>query len=68
MPRLKIGLCPALTPIVMEKLAKIGVHNIIDIIIVDLDELAQKSKVSYKVADYRSRPDVLTLFSSDSVF
>ena len=62
MPRLKTGLCPALTPVVMEKLSKIGVHNIIDIIIADLDELSQKSKVSYKVADYRPRPDMLTKF------
>ncbi|KAI0222669.1 DNA repair protein RAD51-like protein 4 [Lamellibrachia satsuma] len=32
----------------MEKLSRIGVHNVVDVLIMDLDELSQKSKVSYK--------------------
>lgn len=54
MPRLRIGLCPALTPVIMEKLSRIGVHNVVDVLIMDLDELSQKSKVSYKVLNYHS--------------
>ena len=53
MPRLRIGLCPTLTQIVLEKLSRIGVHDVVDILTTDAVEVSQKAKVSYKVLNYR---------------
>ena len=53
MPRLQIDLCPTLTQIVLEKLSKIGVHDVVDILTTDAIEVSQKAKVSYKVLNYR---------------
>ena len=49
MPLLKAGLCPALTQKAVSCLKQIGMANVIDFVTADLEEVAQKSGISYKV-------------------
>ena len=53
MQRLWIGLCPTLTQIILEKLSKIGVHDVVDILTTNAIEVSQKANVSYQVHIYR---------------
>ncbi len=52
MPLLKIGLCPTLTKDVYESLRNVGLKNVTDFVAADLEDVAKKSGVSYKVKLY----------------
>ena len=49
MPILKIGMCPNLTDKVLDCLRKEGVNDVLDFVSVDVENLAKKSGISYKV-------------------
>ena len=48
MSRLRVGICPAMTVSVLEKLRSAGIVNVIDFVSHDLDVLATKSGIGYR--------------------
>ena len=49
MARLKTGLCPALTENVVQKLKSIGIADEVNFVTADIEQIARKSSVSFKV-------------------
>ena len=49
MPRLKVGMCPALTQNVVTSLENAGIRNVLDFVASDVEEVVAKSGVPYKV-------------------
>ena len=59
MPILKIGMCPNLTDKVLDCLRKEGVNDVLDFVSVDVENLAKKSGISYKVNHILMSVDLL---------